>query len=266
MIRHAGRRPSAREPLEPALERAGVVERHRHDQIDDGLRDAGAVAQRGEVVAVADAVVLDADRDHHAVVVAVIGAEDLHDRRRGLWSRGRSGSRPSSPRSRSSCSAISAAGSAGRAPRRRGCRPRSARRSASPARRDPGSRASRPGARGPASSSRSRCGSRRTRLPSTSQIRWPSPWLEVDRPGSRDWYEEATPPVSTRCARSYIAFDAGVRSSSAAPSRAISSRTRLRSISTGAATAIRPRSSARRVPATESAGPGAERRSRAVHP
>ncbi len=29
---------------------------------------------------VADLVVLDADRDHHAVVVTVVGAEDLHDR------------------------------------------------------------------------------------------------------------------------------------------------------------------------------------------
>ena len=39
-----------------------------------------AVGQRGEVLAVADLVVLDADRDHHAVVMAVVGAEDLHDR------------------------------------------------------------------------------------------------------------------------------------------------------------------------------------------
>ena len=46
--------------------------------LDDRLRDARAVGQRGEVVAVADLVVLDADRDHHRVVVAVVGAEDLH--------------------------------------------------------------------------------------------------------------------------------------------------------------------------------------------
>ena len=49
-------------------------------EVDDRLRDAGAVGQRLEVDAVADLVVLDADRDHHAVVVAVVGAEDLHDR------------------------------------------------------------------------------------------------------------------------------------------------------------------------------------------
>ena len=40
----------------------------------------GAVGQRLVVLAVADAVVLDADRDHHGVVVAVVGAEDLDDR------------------------------------------------------------------------------------------------------------------------------------------------------------------------------------------
>ena len=38
------------------------------------------VRQRLQVEAVADLVVLDADRDHHVVVVAVIGTEDLHDR------------------------------------------------------------------------------------------------------------------------------------------------------------------------------------------
>ena len=36
--------------------------------------------QRGQVVRIADLVVLDADRHHHGVVVAVVGAEDLHDR------------------------------------------------------------------------------------------------------------------------------------------------------------------------------------------
>ena len=40
----------------------------------------GAVRKRLVVVAVADPVVLDADRDHHVVVVAVVGAEDLDDR------------------------------------------------------------------------------------------------------------------------------------------------------------------------------------------
>ena len=68
------------ERLDPALHRLRVVERHGDREVDDGLRDAGAVGQRLEVEAVADLVVLDADRDHHAVVVAVVGAEDLHDR------------------------------------------------------------------------------------------------------------------------------------------------------------------------------------------
>ena len=83
MITQAGLRPSAVEALDAALHRAGVVERHRDRQVHDGLRDAGAVGQRGEVLAVADLVVLDADRDHHAVVMAVVGAEDLHRSCRG---------------------------------------------------------------------------------------------------------------------------------------------------------------------------------------
>ena len=66
------------EALDPALHRVGVVERHRDREVDGRLRDARAVRQRGEVVRVADLVVLDADRDHHGVVVAVVGAEDLH--------------------------------------------------------------------------------------------------------------------------------------------------------------------------------------------
>ena len=68
------------EPLDPALHRAGVVERDRDRQVDDGLRNARAVRQRGEVLVVSDLVVLDADRDHHAVVMSVVGAEDLDDR------------------------------------------------------------------------------------------------------------------------------------------------------------------------------------------
>ena len=68
------------ERLDAVLHRLGVVERHRDREVDDGLRDAGAVGQRLEVEAVADLVVLDPDGDHHAVVVAVVGAEDLHDR------------------------------------------------------------------------------------------------------------------------------------------------------------------------------------------
>ena len=66
--------------LDAALGRLEVVERHGDREVDHGLRDAGAVGQRLEVEAVADLVVVDADRDHHAVVVAVVGAEDLHDR------------------------------------------------------------------------------------------------------------------------------------------------------------------------------------------
>ena len=78
---HAGGRAALLdEALDAALHGLGVVERHRDRHVDDGLRDAAAVGQRGEVVAVADLVVVDADRDHHVVVVAVVGAEDLHDR------------------------------------------------------------------------------------------------------------------------------------------------------------------------------------------
>ena len=80
MITQAGLRPSEVELLDPVLHRLRVVERHGDREVDDGLRDAGAVGQRLEVEAVADLVVLDADGDHHAVVVAVVGAEDLHDR------------------------------------------------------------------------------------------------------------------------------------------------------------------------------------------
>ena len=80
MITQAGLRPSAasfsiRRSIAPAsLNGTGIV------SSVDGGRDAGAVGQRGLVLAIADLVVLDADRDHHAVVVAVVGAEDLHDR------------------------------------------------------------------------------------------------------------------------------------------------------------------------------------------
>jgi hypothetical protein len=66
------------EALDAALHRAGVVERHGDRHVDDGLRDARAVGERGEVLVVADLVVLHPDRDHHGVVVAVVGAEDLH--------------------------------------------------------------------------------------------------------------------------------------------------------------------------------------------
>ena len=66
--------------LDPALHRARVVERDGDREVHDRLRNAGAVGQARQVLVVADLVVLDADRDHHAVVMAVVGAEDLHDR------------------------------------------------------------------------------------------------------------------------------------------------------------------------------------------
>ena len=66
--------------LDAPLHRGRVVERHRDRQVGDRLRDAGPVRERLVVVAVADLVVVDADRDHHVVVVAVVGAEDLDDR------------------------------------------------------------------------------------------------------------------------------------------------------------------------------------------
>ncbi len=69
-----------RQPLDATLHRARVIERDRDREVHDGLRDARSVGQAREVLVVADLVVLDADRDHHAVVVAVVGAEDLHDR------------------------------------------------------------------------------------------------------------------------------------------------------------------------------------------
>ncbi len=47
------------EALDAALHRAGVVERHGDRHVDGRLRDARAVGQRGEVLAVADLVVLD---------------------------------------------------------------------------------------------------------------------------------------------------------------------------------------------------------------
>ena len=78
---HAGRLASlGLQALDPPLHRARVVERHRDRELDHLRRDPGAVGQRGVVLAVADPVVLDADRHHHRVVVAVVGAEDLHDR------------------------------------------------------------------------------------------------------------------------------------------------------------------------------------------
>jgi hypothetical protein len=80
MITQAGGRSFLDEALDPPLHRVGVVERHRDRQVRGGLRNPGAVGERGVVLAVADVLVRDADRDHHVVVVAVVRAEDLHDR------------------------------------------------------------------------------------------------------------------------------------------------------------------------------------------
>ena len=147
------------------------------------LRDAGAVGQRLVVVAVADLVVGDADRDHHVVVVAVVGAEDLDDR---VAAGGRAGdpdrvhrrlgagvrvappragpSGASAPRATTTPSSVGR----GEVRARAGSAPRPPCRS--------------PGGRGPAPSSRSRCGSRAAR-----SRRRPRPWrpgrrVEVDRP------------------------------------------------------------------------------------
>ena len=80
MITHAGLRPSAVSRLDAPLHRARVVERDGDREVGDLLRDARAVWQRRVVLAVADLVVFDADRDHHRVVMTVVGAEDLDDR------------------------------------------------------------------------------------------------------------------------------------------------------------------------------------------
>ena len=72
--------PFGVQPLDPPFERVRVVERHGDRQVDDGLRDSGSVGKRVRRVVRADRGVLDADRDHHRVVMAVVRAEDLeHD-------------------------------------------------------------------------------------------------------------------------------------------------------------------------------------------
>jgi hypothetical protein len=78
---HAGRRAAlGLQPLDAPLHRAHVVERHRHGELDDRLRQAGAVADRRELVRGNPGDVDAAGRDHDRVVVAVVGAEDLDDR------------------------------------------------------------------------------------------------------------------------------------------------------------------------------------------
>ena len=78
---HAGgRAPLVDQPLDPTLHRAGVVERDRDRELRDRVRDAGAVRDRLVVLPVAELRRDRPDRDHHPVVMAVVGAGDLHDR------------------------------------------------------------------------------------------------------------------------------------------------------------------------------------------
>ena len=64
---------------ERALERLGVVERDDARGLGGAGRVAEAVGDRGGVLAVAHLVRRRLDRDHHGVVVAVVGALDLDD-------------------------------------------------------------------------------------------------------------------------------------------------------------------------------------------
>ena len=77
---HAGRLLAlGDEVLDAGFHHGSVVERHGGGHVDDGLRDALAVADRLVVVARTDlAPVGDAQADHDVVVMAVVGAEDLH--------------------------------------------------------------------------------------------------------------------------------------------------------------------------------------------
>ena len=78
---HAGRLAVlGDEPFDPTLHRFRVVEGHRDRHVGHDLRDPEPVGDRLQVEAVADRVVVDTERDHHVVVMAVVGAEDLHDR------------------------------------------------------------------------------------------------------------------------------------------------------------------------------------------
>ncbi len=77
------RRPGPSSSVERALERVGVVERDGAGQLGDRLRDAGAVGDRSAGRRGRRAPRRRVDRDHHRVVVAVVGALDLEDRCRG---------------------------------------------------------------------------------------------------------------------------------------------------------------------------------------
>ena len=78
---HAGRQATLfGEALNAALHRGRIVERDSDRHVRNGLRNAAAIGQGGVVLAVANRVVVNADRHHHVVVVAVVRAEDLDDR------------------------------------------------------------------------------------------------------------------------------------------------------------------------------------------
>jgi hypothetical protein len=67
-------------PIDPPLHRFCVVERHRDRHVSDDLGNPEAIRDRLQVEAIADRVVVDTQRDHHVVVMPVVGTEDLHDR------------------------------------------------------------------------------------------------------------------------------------------------------------------------------------------
>src|SRR3954447_3892760 len=103
-------------------------------------------------------------------------------------------------------------------------------------------------------------------LPSTSHTFDPSPWERYVGRGSAAWKELGTPRGMTVTARSNAACDPGVRSSSAARSRSMSSRRRARSIVAAEVVAmprsVRPPAAARRGvnPLPRSAGAAGHRR------
>ena len=68
------------EALNTALHGGSVVEGDSNRHIRNGLRNATAVGQGAVVLAITNRGVVDTDRNHHVVVVAVIRAEDLDDR------------------------------------------------------------------------------------------------------------------------------------------------------------------------------------------
>ncbi len=78
---HTGwRTPLGHQRLNPPLHGRGVVERHRHSQIDHCRWNALAVGKRRHVIDGADVLVGGPDRDHHVVMMTVVGTENLDDR------------------------------------------------------------------------------------------------------------------------------------------------------------------------------------------